>query len=121
MKKGPLTKQDKNYIKKYAGKITVDAIAHHLDRGFKSVEKVVNEVLIEKAQKEVEKDASPIEEPVPERITALDMMGRNKRYGAVTMTEAASMAADESIRNRKQHFSSRYKDCILIMNKDRDK
>lgn len=120
MRKGPLTKQDKTYIKKYAGKLSMDAMANHLERSFKSVEKYTNEVLAEKAQQEIEKDASPVEE-VFKKPTALDMMGRNKRYGAVTMTEAASMSADDSLRTRQSHASSRYKDCILIINKDKDK
>lgn len=128
MKKGPLTKQDKTYIKKYLDKLTIDAMAHHLERGFKTVEKYALELIREREEAfEKEKEAAIeagkdfiAEEPQPVKLTALDMMGRNKRYGAVTMTEAASMSADESLRVRGVKYGGKYRNCILVMNKNKD-
>lgn len=114
MKKGPLTKPEKSYIKKYRVKLTVDAMASHLERSFKTVEKYCTELALAEAQDAIKDGATEV---TPDKPTALDLMGRNSRFGAVTMTEAASMSADESSKSRNIAASSRYKNCIHTIRK----
>lgn len=108
IKKGPLSNADKTYIKKYLNKVTIDSMSRHLNRAYKTVEKYHNELVAISEQEDLEKNASPIEETP----TALNLMGRNQRFGAVVMTEAASMSADDSLKKRENFPSSRYKNCI---------
>lgn len=117
MKRGPLTKPEKSYIKKYRVKLTVDAMANHLERSFKTVEKYCTELALEEAQAAIQEGAVKV---TPDRPTALDLMGRNKKFGAVTMTEAASMSADETSKSRNIAASSRYKNCIHQIRKSRE-
>lgn len=77
-KKGRLSKKEQAYIAEHS-KDSVADIAETLDRS----ENVVS--------KELSK-----QEDVPELPKAGDLMGRNEKYGAVTMTEQASMLGDES-------------------------
>tara|TARA_R110001583_G_scaffold65330_1_gene188862 strand:- start:584 stop:910 length:327 start_codon:yes stop_codon:yes gene_type:complete len=77
-KKGRLSKKEQAYIAEHSGDNVAD-IAEALDRS----ENVVN--------KELSK-----QEDVPELPKAGELMGRNEKYGAVIMTEQASMLGDES-------------------------
>ena len=77
-KKGRLSKKEQAYIAEHSDD-SVAAIAEALGRS----ENVVN--------KELSK-----QEDVPELPKAGELMGRNEKYGAVTMTEQASMLGDES-------------------------
>jgi len=77
-KKGRLSKKEQAYIAEHSDDNVAD-IAEALDRS----ENVVN--------KELSK-----QEDVPELPKAGEFMGRNEKYGSVTMTEQASMLGDES-------------------------
>ena len=77
-KKGRLSKKEQAYIAEHSDDNVAD-IAEALNRS----ENVVNKQLAK-------------QEDVPELPKAGELMGRNEKYGAVTMTEQASMRADES-------------------------
>lgn len=114
MRKGPLTKKDKQYIEKFYGKVHIEKIAKHVERSVEFVEKYIEKVKAEEATQIAEQEA---EQPKPQ--TALDFMGRKPERGVVVMTEVASMRADETRAKRgKNPPSGRYKDCIHIIRKD---
>ncbi len=105
-KKGPLSKSEKQYIEDNQG-LAADEIAEELDRSEKSVSKHLaklaeQQALDESDKKEpavsaaitgTKKDDSDEEPALPK---AGELMARNDRYGAVTMTEQASAAGDIS-------------------------
>lgn len=98
IKKGALNKEDKAYIRRHKS-MDIVKMAYTLERNVKTVEAYVNELKAQAEQAKLEEEGHNTEEPKPP--TALDMMGRNKKFGAVVMTEAASMGADDSARKRK--------------------
>lgn len=77
MKKGPLSKVEKQFIVDNKDK-AIEEIASHLSRSVG---------LVEKFHQTIEEEKPP---------KSGDLFARNKRYGVVTMTETASMAGDES-------------------------
>tara|TARA_Y100000296_G_C5179860_1_gene263079 strand:- start:8765 stop:9055 length:291 start_codon:yes stop_codon:yes gene_type:complete len=74
MKKGPLSKSEKEFIDNNVS-MGVDAIAKKLERSTSLINKYVGS---------------------SKRGDAHDLFARKKDKGVVTMTEAASMAADEA-------------------------
>ena len=81
-KRGRLSKEEKSYIEKNLAS-SAKLIAPDLDRSESIVQKYIDEIAIQE----------------PEEIKELkagDLMARNEKYGAVIMTETASMAGDES-------------------------
>lgn len=93
MKKGPLSKEDKQYIENNQSK-TVAEIAASLDRKEDIVSKYISTL-----------PAPPIgaivQEPAPIADTyVMSMMAKNKKFGVVVMTENASMASDEVVKKR---------------------
>ena len=80
VKRGGLSKEEKQYIAEHAEEGS-EAISKHLDRSAASIKKALKDQ----------------EEPdTPKKSRSGELMARNKKYGAVVMTEGASMAADES-------------------------
>ena len=78
-KKGRLSKQEQSYIAEHIEEPVSD-IAVALDRSEAVVSKQINKI-----------QDSPVDFP-----RAGEFMARNEKYGAVTMTEQASMLGDES-------------------------
>lgn len=115
MKKGPLTKKDKAYIEKYYPKIEVGKMAQNLDRNYDVVSKYLEEFVSSLPPPEV---SQPVNTEEVTKINPLDLMGRNKRFGVVTMTEGASLVGDDSKKNRTSAPSGRYKNCIHKIRKD---
>jgi len=77
-KKGRLSKEEKKYI------------ADNASDGAESISENLN-----RSVAVVEKELLSIEEPETKGQTG-ELMARNEKYGAVVMTENASMASDES-------------------------
>ena len=92
-KKGPLSKSEKQYIEDNQ-EISVVDLAKKLDRSEKSVNKYLATLNEEKPAASVTISGS--EEEELDTLKAGELMARNKKYGAVTMTEQASMVGDES-------------------------
>ena len=107
MKKGPLSTKDKKFIDKNLS-MEIDALAAKLDRSISSVEKYLsskNEILESK--------------PKQAQNTSGNLFARNKDHGVVVMTEAASMAADESKKINNSSLDSRkYRNVIHTIKKD---
>ena len=80
-KKGPLSKDEKKYIKDNQD-LSTQELAENLDR---------SEASVKKFSDSLEKQ----EEVIPQPPKSGELMARNKKYGVVTMTESASMRADE--------------------------
>jgi hypothetical protein len=106
-KRGPLSQDEKDFI---ASKSTKGAeyIAKKLNRNQDSIQKFLD----------AQAEEAQAKEPVPETM-ASEAFARNKKYGAVVMTETASMISDESRKARvqkgKSPASSRYKSSIHII------
>lgn len=81
-KRGRLSKEEKSYIEDNLGD-GVEDIASSLDRSEAVVQKHIDETTVQEPNGSGE-------------IKAGDLMARNEKYGAVVMTEGASMAGDES-------------------------
>ena len=90
MKKGPLSKIEKQFIVDNKEK-TIEEIAEHLSRSVGLIEKFYKTT----------------EEKKEEPPKSGDLLARNERYGVVTMTETASMAGDEA---RKKEIEKKKKD-----------
>lgn len=80
VKRGRLSKEEKQYITEHAEEGS-KTISKHLDRSVASIEKIL--------EGQEESDTAT-------KSKSGDLMARNEKYGAVIMTESASMAADES-------------------------
>ena len=81
-KRGRLSKDEKQYISEHAID-GAEKISEHLNRSISVVEK---ELASQPQETETEES----------RPKAGELMARNEKYGAVMMTESASMASDES-------------------------
>jgi uncharacterized membrane protein len=109
MRKGPLSKADKAYIEKRAGKDNAIKIAKKLDRNVELVEKHISTIVVEAPEPAVEAPASD----QPQMPKVMDVIARRPERGVVVMTEAASMACDKLREQRPaKQPSSRYKNCI---------
>ena len=109
MKKGPLSTKDKKFIDKNLS-MEIDALAARLDRSISSVEKYLSS-----------KDEGVKSEPKQQQQqnTSGNLFARNKDHGVVVMTEAASMAADESKKINNSSLDSRkYRNVIHTIKKD---
>lgn len=106
-KKGPLSKSEKSYIEENQ-QLSADRIAEDLDRSEKSVSNYLAKLGDQEPKKE-----SPDKPSVSVSIKgatddaegfivpkAGELMARNEKYGAVVMTENASMAGDETKEER---------------------
>tara|TARA_R110000824_G_scaffold395873_1_gene596921 strand:+ start:10790 stop:11134 length:345 start_codon:yes stop_codon:yes gene_type:complete len=82
MKKGPLSKKEKQFITENKNK-EIEKIAEELSRSVAVVKKFHQTIKNENEEAQLPPKSG-------------DLFARNKRYGVVTMTETASMAADES-------------------------
>ena len=80
VKRGRLSKEEKQYIPEHA-EDGPKARSKHLDRSVASITKVLED---------------QEEHDTPKKSRSGELMARNEKYGAVIMTEGASMAADES-------------------------
>ena len=112
MKRGPLSQKDKEYLEKNKDKDAL-SLSKKLKRNEDSIQKYLDELKTEPA-------IESIIEPPKETILSSNLT-RNKKYGAVIMTENASMISDE-IRKKKilkgTPISGRYKNAIHIKSLD---
>jgi hypothetical protein len=95
-KRGRLSKEEVQYIESHADD-SADDIAKALDRSVPIIEKYM------------EKQRADTEDSGPK---AGDMLARNEKYGAVVMTENASMASDETKKKNEQVIATRYRGSI---------
>ena len=119
-KRGPFSKEEREYIEKSKSKSSA-YIAKKLNRSQDSVEQYLNKTAEENIEAEPEPDQEQAQEPVEVKESlAMSLMARNEKYGAVIMTENASMISDDSRRARAQKgrspVSSRYKSAIHVIN-----
>ena len=97
-KKGPLSQKEKSFIKKNYHSKNAEELASSLKRSVYMVDKFVKTLSFEKEE-------SIMKKPTPEKTIqhkADNLFAKNKERGVVVMTEAASMAADESKAKRKE-------------------
>ena len=94
MKKGPLSNKEKDFIKDNLVKFkdNMDGLAAELGRSASVVEKFV---------KTLPEQSNTAE-------SASSLYAKNKERGVTVMTEAASMAGDESKKSRKSQNPTRY-------------
>lgn len=114
-KRGPLSQEEKDIILR--SKKDPEYIAKRLKRNPESIQKFLDSLPTEK-----EEEAS--EPQQPEETLTSNALARNKKYGAVIMTENASMIGDESRKRRAEKgrspVSSRYKNSIHIIKKTKE-
>lgn len=109
MKRGPLSQKDKEYLEKNKDKDVI-ALSKKLKRNEDSVQKYLDEIKTETA---IESTPEP-----PKETLLSSNLTRNKKYGAVIMTENASMISDEIRKNKilkGTPISGRYKNAIHII------
>lgn len=115
-KRGPLSEEERSYIDKNKSK-TVAFLAKKLNRGEKSISQYLSKM------ENVEENSQNAEPETPANTPesfAMSLMAKNEKYGAVIMTQNASMLSDDSRKARvekgRNPVSSRYKTSIHIIN-----
>lgn len=110
MKRGPLSQKDKDYIVKNKDK-DIKFLSKKLKRTEVSITSFLDSI-------------KPVEIKTPEPATPTSAaLVRNKKFGAVVMTETSSMISDEIRKQnlaKKPAVSARYKNAIHIMRKEND-
>lgn len=113
-KRGPLSQEEKDMILR--SKKDAEYIGKRLKRSPESIQKFLDSIT-------TEKDQEPTEQQPEETLTS-SALARNKKYGAVIMTENASMISDESRKRRAEKgrspVSSRYKNAIHVIKKTKE-
>lgn len=114
-KKGPLSQKEKSFIKKNYHSKTIEELSSSLKRSTYMIDKFVKTLSfeIEDSTTEEAAEAAPeltTEKPTPIKPkakppTSDHLFAKNKERGVTVMTEAASMAADESKATRKESSS----------------
>lgn len=95
MRKGPLSKEDKQFIENNRNK-PASEIATSLDRKEEIVSKYITTLPVVAPA-----IGSIVHEPTPIADThMMSMMAKNKKFGAVVMTENASMVSDDIVKKR---------------------
>jgi len=89
IKKGPLNKKEKTYISENYKTESVKSIASTLNRTTYMVDKYVKGMSFKQ-------DEETEIEPKPKTSDSSNLFAKNEERGVTAMTEAASMAADES-------------------------
>ena len=112
-KKGPLSQKEKSYVSKNYKAKSVTEMAGHLKRSEYMVDKFVKTLSFENTE---EVSESAVDQPTEQKQSTSDhLFAKNEERGVVVMTQAASMAADESKAKRKESTSDiapRYKKYI---------
>lgn len=113
-KRGPLSQEEKDMILR--SKKDAEYIGKRLKRSPESIQKFLDSITTEKDQEATEQQ--------PEETLTSSALARNKKYGAVIMTENASMISDESRKRRAEKgrspVSSRYKNAIHVIKKTKE-
>ena len=113
-KRGPLSQEEKDMILR--SKKDAEYLGKKLKRSPESVQKFLDTL-----PSETKEESSQSE---PEETLTSSALARNKKYGAVIMTENASMIGDESRKRRAEKgrspVSSRYKNAIHVIKKAKD-
>lgn len=110
MKKGPLSKKEKTYIKENYLDTTSVVMAEEMGRSLRMIDKFLATMKTETSEKTEEVKMEKKSEPVKPPSKASDLLARNKERGVVVMTEASSMESDGRPKKRKQ--PERYKGMI---------
>lgn len=114
IKRGPLSQEEKDMILR--SRKDAEYLGKKLKRNPESIQKFLDTLVSEKEQEIVESE--------PEETLASSALARNKKYGAVIMTENASMISDESRKRRAEKgrspVSSRYKNAIHVIKKAKE-
>lgn len=109
MRRGPLSQKDKDYLIKNKDK-DIKALSKKLKRTETSIASFLDSLKQEQPK------------PIVETPVSASLV-RNKKFGAVIMTETSSMISDEVRKKNlanKPAVSSRYKNAIHIMRKEND-
>lgn len=111
-KKGPLSQKEKSFIKKSYHSKTVEELSSSLKRSTYMVDKFVKTLSFENESPGIEETTPAAPELTTEKTepstpknkppTSDHLFAKNKERGVTVMTEAASMAADESKAARKE-------------------
>lgn len=99
MKKGPLSKKDKEFIECNAG-MAIEELSKRLERSIEVLEKHLS-----KNSKKANNNN-------------ISLFARNKDRGVVVMTESASMASDDNKKKVSLYETRKYKDSIHTIKKD---
>ena len=111
MKKGRLSKKEKEYISKNHDSMNTANMADKMDRSVHMVDKYIMKLGFEPAKKEkTEQEEGSLVETAAPRIDSSSLYVRDKNKVATIMTEAASAAGDES--RKKPSTPQRYKSVI---------
>jgi hypothetical protein len=97
-KRGRLSKEEIQYISDHSDD-GADNIAEELDRSVSII------------QKQMKKQEQPKEDENP-GFKSGDLLARNEKFGAVVMTETASMASDESKKKNREPEKEKEKPVI---------
>lgn len=96
VKKGPLSQKEKTYVNKNYKNKSVSEIAQHLKRSEHTVDKFVKTLSFENEATEKATTEKA------KQSTSDHLFAKKEDRGVVVMTQAASMAADESKSKRKE-------------------
>jgi hypothetical protein len=104
MRKGPLSKADKEFIDANRSNMTLVELASKLQRSDKVVETYLKTLTPTTDTNNVGSD--------------INLYARNKERGVVVMTESASMSADEKKTKLDVYSSRKYRDVIHKIRED---
>lgn len=117
MKKGPLSKKEKAYIKANLDSSSNTIIADDMDRSVHVVDKFVSTLNVEVKTEEKTEEKTPDAKPSQAAGASSNLFARNKKQGVTVMTEAASSRSDEA-RNIRRQAPKRQNNMIHIIKKD---
>lgn len=112
-----LTNKEKAYIKKHMHTMSITDISKILNRTQicikNNIEKLKKEEIQELAQEELTEDASKPDTEL------MQLIGTREDRSVAIMNQAASMKTDALKKHAPRLPSSRYKNCIQILNKNK--
>lgn len=106
MKKGPLSKKEKTFIKNGHSHASVTELSSKMNRS----ENMINKYIATLASQASEEKAPAVEQESQVQDVG-DLFARNEKYGATIMTETASVTSDEN-KKCKPKMPARTKNCI---------
>ena len=99
MKKGPLSKKEKQYIEKNYKSKSIDQMATRMKRSEHMVDKFVKTLDFKVEENDDTKENPAATPPVFKGPVPGDLFARKEDRGVTIMTEAASIASDDSKKN----------------------
>lgn len=102
MKKGPLSKTEKDFINVNKETLSLDELANKLVRSTKIVESYIQSLTTTTQNDNNKQDTN----------SDMQLYARNKDRGVIVMTESASMASDHKKTKPDVYTSRKYRDVI---------